>query len=87
MTTAIPSKTHVYEQLKQVLVEEFGCRADQITPMTHLVDDLDLDSIDWIDMAVGLETRTGQKLKEEDLASIKTIQDIVDIVYRRIATT
>jgi acyl carrier protein len=83
MTT--PSKTEVYERLKDVLVEEFGFTEQQIQPTTHLVNDLDLDSIDWINMAVALEARTGRKLKEEDLAAIRTVQDIVEVVHRRLS--
>lgn len=87
MTAPAPSKTEVYDRLKQVLVEEFGFAADRIQPTTHLVDDLDLDSIDWINMAVALEVRTGEKLREEDLATIRTVQDVVDVVHRRLQLT
>jgi acyl carrier protein len=78
------TKAEVFEQLKDVLVAEFGLRDDQLQPTAHLVDDLDLDSIDWIDMAVALEARTGRKLKEQDLAAIRTLQDVVDLVHRKL---
>ncbi len=83
----MPSKTEVYENLKQVLIEEFGFDDAQIQPTTRLVDDLDLDSIDWINMAVALEVRTGRKLQEQDLGGIRTIQDVVDVVHQRLQTT
>jgi acyl carrier protein len=86
VTAPAPSKDEVYARLKQVLVEEFGFRDAQIQPTTHLVDDLDLDSIDWINMAVALEVRTGRKLKEEDLGGIRTVQDVVEVVHRRLST-
>jgi acyl carrier protein len=79
-----PSKGEVYDRLKQVLVEEFGFEEEQIQPGTRLATDLDLDSIDWINMAVALEVRTGRKLQEEDLTSIRTVQDVVDVVHRRL---
>jgi acyl carrier protein len=85
--TDMPPKAEVYERLKQVLVEEFGLQDHQIEPTTHLVNDLDLDSIDWINMAVALEVRTGRKLRQEDLASIRTVQDVVDIIHLRLQTT
>jgi acyl carrier protein len=81
---AAPTKAEVYEALKAVLMEDFGFRAEQIQPTAHLVNDLDLDSIDWINMAVALETRTGRKLAEEDLGAIRTVQDVVDVVHRRL---
>ena len=87
MSTPVPSKTEVYERLKEVLVEEFGFEDRQIQPTTELVNDLDLDSIDWINMAVALEVRTGRKLQEADLGAIRTIQDVVDVIHRRLQTT
>ena len=87
MSAPAPSKTEVYERLKEVLVAEFGFEAAELGPTTELVKDLDLDSIDWINMAVALEVRTGRKLQEEDLASIRTVQDVVDVIHRRLSTT
>lgn len=84
MTTPAWSKAEVYERLKDVLVTEFGLRAEQLELDAHLVKDLDLDSIDWIDMAVALEGRTGQELQERELASIRTIQDVVDVIHRKL---
>jgi acyl carrier protein len=84
MTGSSPSKTEVYERLRHVLIDEFGVSTDLIRPTAHLVKDLDLDSIDWINMAVALEAQTGRKLREEDLASIRTVQDVVDAVHRQL---
>lgn len=87
MSTAGLSKSEVHEQLKQVLMSEFGFRADQLDLRAHLVNDLDLDSIDWIDMAVALESRTGHELREEEMASIRTVQDVVDVIHRKLQPT
>jgi acyl carrier protein len=87
VSAPVPSKAEVYENLKQVLIEEFGFEDAQIQPTTRLVDDLDLDSIDWINMAVALEVRTGRKLQEQDLGGIRTIQDVVDVVHHRLQIT
>jgi acyl carrier protein len=78
------SKAEVYDRLREVLVGEFGLRVEQLAPEAHLVKDLDLDSIDWIDMAVALEVRTGRELREQEMASIRTIQDVVDVIYRKL---
>ena len=84
MTTPVWSKAEVYERLREVLVGEFGLRAEQLVPDAHLLKDLDLDSIDWIDMAVALEVRLGRKVREPELASIRTIQDVVDMIHRKL---
>jgi acyl carrier protein len=77
------SKEEVYEGVREVLVNEFGLPREQVIPDAHLVKDLDLDSIDWIDMAVALESRTGHELGEEELAHIRTVRDIVDSLHRK----
>ena len=78
------SKAEVYDRLRAVLVGEFGLRAEQLEPDANLVKDLDLDSIDWIDMAVALEVQMGRELREAELTSIRTIQDVVDVIYRKL---
>jgi acyl carrier protein len=63
---------------------EFQFRDQDLRPDAHLVDDLDLDSIDAVDLAVRVEERTGLSLDEADLKSIQTIQDIVDLIDERL---
>jgi acyl carrier protein len=83
--TAPPlSKAEVYDRLREVLIGEFGLQADQLVPGAHLVKDLDLDSIDWIDMAVALEVQLGRELREAEMTSIRTIQDVVDVIHRKL---
>ena len=84
MTSPAWSKAEVYDRLRDVLVGEFGLRADQLAPEANLVKDLDLDSIDWIDMAVALEVQMGRELREQEMASIRTIQDVVDVIHRKL---
>lgn len=80
MSAPRPTKDALFEELRRVLATEFGFEDRELTPATHVVDDLDLDSIDFVDMAVALESRLGQKLKEDDLVRIRTLQDIVDVI-------
>ena len=80
MSDPRPTKDELFEELRRVLAAEFGFENQVLTPATRIVDDLDLDSIDFVDMAVALESRLGQKLKEDDLTRIRTLQDIVDVI-------
>jgi acyl carrier protein len=63
---------------------EFHFHDEDLRPNTHLIDDLDLDSIDAVDLAVRVEEKTGLSLTEADLKSIRTIQDIVDLIDERL---
>jgi len=79
------SKEDVLALLRKTMQSEFGLSADELHPTTHLIDDLDLDSIDFVDIAVSVEESTGLRLSEEELKSVRTIQDAVDAIYAGLA--
>src|SRR5262245_36341728 len=84
MSTLRLSRAEVYEGVRALLIADFGVRGEQVAPSARLVEDLDLDSVDWIDMAVALEVQMGQELDEEDLGAIRTVEDVVDVIFRRL---
>lgn len=75
------TKEEIFEEVRSILCREFEFSPAEVFPTSHLVDDLDLDSIDAIDLAVKLEERTGLDLEEEQLRSLRLVQDVVDVVY------
>lgn len=64
---------------------EFGLPPQEIELSARLVDDLDLDSIDLVDLAVSLEEQSGVKLDEEDLKSVRTVADAVSVIHAALA--
>ena len=78
------SKEEIYAWVADVLKREFQFTDDDLSPSAHLFDDLDLDSIDAIDLTVRLEEKTGLSFKEDDLKSLQTIQDVVDFIDERV---
>jgi acyl carrier protein len=81
------TKEEVFAHVSRVLVDSFDLGAAQLRPDAHLIDDLDLDSIDAIDLVVSLEEVTGLDVSEEELKSIRVVQDIVDLVHRKQSET
>jgi len=75
------TKEEIFEQVRSILCREFEFTQDEVLPTSHLIDDLDLDSIDAIDLAVKLEERVGLDLEEEQLRSLRLVQDVVDLVH------
>ncbi|MGB1279426.1 MAG: acyl carrier protein, partial [Vibrio cyclitrophicus] len=59
------NQQEVYNQVKDALIELFELDAEDITPEAHLYLDLDLDSIDAVDLVVHLQNVTGKKIKPE----------------------
>ncbi len=77
----MPSKEELFHEVASTLSEMFAFPQANIRPATRLVEDLGLDSIDAIDMAVRLEKRVGFEFKGPDLRSLRTVQDIVELLW------
>lgn len=75
------TKEELFSKVQEVLVETFELNQVDVVADASLYEDLDLDSLDAIDLAVRLGSETGIKLKEEEMRSIRKVQDIVDVVH------
>ncbi len=75
------TKDAILDKLKQVMAETFQLDPNQIQPETHLFKDLDLDSIDAVELAIQLQAITGKRVKAEDFKEVRTVQDVVDTVH------
>ena len=78
------SKDEILRWVTETLKHEFQLRDEDLLPGAHLIDDLDLDSIDAVDLAVNVEQELGLALSEGELKSIQTIQDVVDRIHERL---
>lgn len=67
----------IFDKLKEVLVSEFEIEADKITMDANLADDLDLDSIDSIDLIVKMKDFIPGKVDPAIFKSVKTMSDVV----------
>lgn len=79
------SKQEVFGHVKATMVELFELEPDAVELGAHLIDDLDLDSIDAIDMAARLQQITGRRVPEDALKSIRTVADVVELVHTQLA--
>ncbi|MCU6665039.1 MAG: acyl carrier protein [Leclercia sp.] len=70
----------IYQEVTSLLINLFELAPQDITPEARLYEDLDLDSIDAVDMVVNLQKKTGIKIKPETFKSVRTVQDVVDAV-------
>ncbi|MFA0086019.1 acyl carrier protein [Vibrio sp. 10N.286.49.C2] len=71
------NQQQVFEQVKSALVELFEIDEADIQLDAHLYQDLDLDSIDAVDLVVHLQKVTGKKIKPEEFKAVRTVNDIV----------
>ena len=74
------SKADIESQLQHYLVTMFEISPEKITRDARLFEDLDLDSIDAVDLIVKLQELTGRKFKPEEFKSVRTVGDLIDHV-------
>jgi acyl carrier protein len=79
------TKDEIYGRIRTTLIDNFEIPADRISPEARLTDDLELDSIDAIDMAVQIQELTSVRLEEDELRKLRTVGDTVDLVARLVA--
>lgn len=72
----------IFQEVSTLLTKLFEIAPEEITPEARLYEDLELDSIDAVDMIVHLQKKTGKKIKPEEFKAVRTVQDVVDAVER-----
>jgi acyl carrier protein len=77
-------KEEIIEKINSFLVEEFEVEPEKIVPEANLKETLGLDSLDYIDLVVVIESNFGFKVKAEDFVNIKTFSDFYDYVVNRV---
>lgn len=77
----LDNKEHIFQHLVTILVEDFEVESDDITLEANLYTDLDLDSIDTVDLVIKLQEMTGKSVNPETFKAVRTMQHVVDAVY------
>ena len=75
------TKEQILDELKKILTEELEIDENDIKPEANLFQDLDLDSIDAVDIAVRMQKFTDKKLSPAEFKKIQTVNDVVEAVY------
>lgn len=72
----------ILNKLREILEETFEIEPEKVQVETHLFTDLDLDSIDAVDLAIQLQKFTGKRIQPQDFQEIRTVQDVINAVHR-----
>ncbi|MGO1521978.1 MAG: phosphopantetheine-binding protein [Sphingobacterium sp.] len=74
----------IVNKINDILVDEFEIDQEVIAVEKNLKDTLDLDSLDYVDLVVIIESNFGVKLVESDFATVVSFQDFYDLIERKI---
>ncbi|TYO75190.1 acyl carrier protein [Pseudomonas sp. CK-NBRI-02] len=80
------NREDIFNLLRNALVELFELDPASIRLESHLYQDLEIDSIDAIDLIDHIKRQTGKKITAEDFKSVRTVNDVVEAVFRLVNT-
>lgn len=75
----------ILTQLKTLLADNFEVNEADVSLDAHLYQDLDLDSIDAVDLVIKLQELTGKRIKPDEFKSVRTVGDVVNAVHSLLA--
>ena len=71
----------IFTRLSAILVETFDIEPERVRPEAQLYQDLDIDSIDAVDLIVRLKPLVGRRLQPDAFKAVRTVQDVVDAIH------
>lgn len=69
-----------FEKVRDIIVEIISCGEDEVTMETNLKEDLGIDSLDAMEIAMSVEEKLGVSIPEENLGQMEYVKDIVSYV-------
>lgn len=75
------TRDEVLDQIQKALVELFEIEPERVTLQARLNEDLEIDSIDAVDLLDRLRRQTGRKISADEFRTVRTVGDLVDAVH------
>ena len=76
------TREDIFDTLRSALVELFELEPERVNLQANLYQDLEIDSIDAVDLIDHIKRKTGKKIAAEDFKAVRTVSDVVEAVYR-----
>lgn len=80
----MPSRDEIYQVISEHLAAR-GVDTSEMSPQSSLYDDLDLDSLETVELTLGLEERYDIEIPDTELEDVVTIDDAIDLIERKLA--
>ncbi|WP_456414470.1 MULTISPECIES: acyl carrier protein [Oceanithermus] len=75
----------ILDKVKAVVVEKLGVEADKVTPEARFIEDLGADSLDIVELVMGLEDEFGLEISDEEAENIRTVGDAIKFIQEKVA--
>jgi acyl carrier protein len=73
----------IEDRVKEIICEQLGVSADEVTPQASFIEDLGADSLDLVELVMALEEEYGMEISDEDAEKIRTVQDVLDYINKQ----
>ena len=78
------AKKVIIEKINNFLIDEFEVKKEDISPEANLKESLELDSLDFVDLVVSIDSQFGIRLEGEDFINIVTLQDFYNLMEKKL---
>lgn len=78
------TQSSVEDRIKQIIVDQTGVKPEEVTPKSHLVNDLGLDSLDSVELVMALEEEFDIEIEDEIAEKLVTVQQVVEHVQSKV---
>ena len=72
----------LFEQVKETMVETLNCDEEKIVPEASIADDLNIDSLDAVELVMALEEKLGVRIPDQELENLRQVKDIVACIEK-----
>lgn len=79
------TRTEIEEKVNEFLVDEFEIEESILSGEAHLIDDLGIESLDFVDIVVIIEKEFHFKVKREDIVNVRTLNDLYSYIEKQIS--
>ncbi|HZJ57028.1 MAG TPA: acyl carrier protein [Clostridia bacterium] len=69
-----------FDKIKEIIVEQLGVEADEVTMEASFIDDLDADSLDIVELIMALEEEFDMEIPDEEAEKISTVGDVINYI-------
>lgn len=74
------SEKSIEEKVKDIIVEQLGVNAEQVTPTASFIEDLGADSLDTVELVMAFEEEFGVEVPDEDAEKLQSVGDVIKYI-------
>ncbi len=81
------NESEIFAKVKSIVTEQLSVEPDSVTPQANFADDLNADSLDTVELVMALEEEFDVEIPDEAAEQITTVQQAVDYISNKVATS